>query len=227
MGDSLSALAGESMRDFNDLEWGCGMKVTFVVINIILLAITCVALGLPVYIMGYENNPYTFYFHNDENWHWVPPQETKVITFVFAIYCTVFDVPLTAFRIIQTAFNCCKCRDCLTIPYGLTHLITPIMYAAVAIICTVNKWGYDYWSKDLSSKHGKCYPYYICAALGTQVVLRIFLIWRMQSQQHGLHTADETQPLKENKHDVEQPAAPPEMDPPLSRPDRQKGGCCK
>merc|ERR1711904_523280 len=151
MGDSLCALAGESMRDFNDLEWGCGMKVTFVVINIILLAITCVALGLPVYIMGTENNPYTFYFHNDKHWHWVPPQETKVITFVFAIYCTVFDVPLTAFRIIQTAFNCCKCRDCLTIPYGLTHLITPIMYAAVAIICTVNKWGYDYWSKDLSS----------------------------------------------------------------------------
>lgn len=215
------------MRDFNDLEWGCGMKVTFIVINIILLAITCVALGLPIYIMGYENNPYTFYFSEDTSWHWVPPAETKVITFIFAIYCTAMDVPLTTFRIIQTAFNCCKCRGCLTIPYGLTHLITPIMYAAVAIISTVNAWGYDYWSKDLSDKHGKIYPYYICGALGTQVVLRIFLIWRMQSQhQHGgEHTADEAQPLNENRHDVEQPA--PQLDPPLQRPDRQKGGCCK
>merc|ERR1711959_288440 len=168
-------------RDLLEMESARGLKGLFIFINLILASISIVALLGPVWIMGYKDTPYFQYLEENHKWHWEPPKETQIMLLVFACYMHFYDLPITFLRLFKAMCNCCGCGGCLALPYAWTHILTPGMYIASLVVAMHDKWGHDYWTKAMKDKHGEYYPYYMAAALGTQVILRIFLFARMQS----------------------------------------------
>jgi len=212
-------------RDLLEMEAGSSLKTLFVIINLLLATITILALLAPVWIMGYKDSPYWHYFVSNQKWHWEPPTETQIMLLVFAIYMHVWDLPVTFLRLFKAMFNCCGCGGCLALPYAWTHILTPGMYIAALVIAMEDDWGHNYWTKAMKDKHGIYYPYYIGGALAAQIILRIFLFAKMQSASNPA-AAEETQPLVDRVvPDVENAAN--KVYPPLTRPDKQKAGCCR
>jgi len=215
-------------RDLLEMDAGSGLKCLFIFVNLILVSVSIAALLAPVWIMGYKDSPYFHYFEDASTWHWEPPQETQIMLLVFACYMHFYDLPITFLRLFKAMCNCCGCGGCLALPYAWTHILTPGMYGASVFIAWHDSYGHDFWTKAMKNNHGIYYPYYMVAALSVQVVLRIFLFARMQSATHSASqaTAEETKPLVQKKPDIEAPPAP-KVDPPVTRPDKQKAGCCR